>query len=288
MKNILIGVLLLTIGCKESAVNKEMFSNQLDYQYLMETNDTFNPPIETYKVRYDSDGLEIMGFITKPKTDSKYPVIIYNRGGNRDFGAHRNFLYQQYLASCGYIVLSTQLRGNLFSEGKDEMGGADLNDILKLIEIGKSLPFAISDKIGVFGISRGGLNTYQISRLSDDIKAIAVIGAPVDPRLLFDSRPEMYTKVFQELIGDTITNKDAYDYRSPLLWADEINEPVLILHGSEDWRVKPINAELMIEKFKERNKEFEYQIVEGGNHSLNSHRDLRNDKVLGWFAKYLK
>ena len=163
-----------------------------------------------------------------------------------------------------------------------------MEDILKLIEIGKSLKFTIPEKIGVYGISRGGLNAYQISRLTDDIAAIAVVGAPVNPRLDFDTRPEMYTDVFMELIGDTISNKEAYDYRSPILWADEINEPVLLLHGSEDWRVKPINAELMIAKLKELNKEFEYLIVEGGDHGINTDRKLRNDKVLTWFKKYLK
>lgn len=51
------------------------------------------------------------------------------------------------------------------------MGGKDLNDILKLIEIGQSLEFADKTNIGVYGISRGGLNAYQIARLTDDIKA---------------------------------------------------------------------------------------------------------------------
>ena len=98
----------------------------------------------------------------------------------------------------------------------------------------------------------------------------------------------MYDNVLRELVGDTIKYKAEYDYRSPLLWADEINEPTLILHGSDDWRVKPINAELMIEKMKSLNKVFEYQIVENGDHGLNTHRELRNEKVINWFAKHLE
>ena len=41
----------------------------------------------TFKIRYLSDGLEVVGFILKPKDeDQKFPVMIYNRGGNREFG----------------------------------------------------------------------------------------------------------------------------------------------------------------------------------------------------------
>ncbi|WP_165731615.1 S9 family peptidase [Polaribacter sp. 20A6] len=286
---ILIFSILLFSSCNKDIKKTENLSPLIDYQYLIQTNNDFKIPTETYKIRYKSDGLEITGYLTKPKDLQKYPTIIYNRGGNRDFGTFtpKSLIYQQYLASNGFIILSSQLRGNMHSEGEDEYGGKDLNDILKLIEINKSLKFS-NQNIGVYGISRGGLNAYQISRLTDEIKAIAVVGAPTDPRLDFDTRPEMYEKVLKELVGDTINFKKEYDYRSPIKWVNEINEPTLILHGSDDWRVKPINAELMIEEMKRLNKEFDYQIVENGDHGLNTHRNIRNEKVINWFKKYLK
>lgn len=291
MKNY-IKIILLSIvlqGCSNENQENSHFSNLIDYQYLTQTNNEFGDPIETYKIRYQSDGLEITGFITKHKDSVKRPTIIFARGGNRDFGTFtvKSLYFQQFLASKGYNILSSQLRGNLFSEGQDEFGGKDLNDILQLIEINKTLEFS-NGKLGVFGISRGGLNAYQIARITDEIDAIAVVGAPTDPRLDFDTRPEMYNQVLKELVGDTIKFKSEYDYRSPLLWANEINEPTLILHGKDDWRVKPINAELMIEKMKALDKEFEFQIVENGDHGLNTHRELRNEKVLNWFNKYLE
>ena len=282
-------ILIALLGCSNQKQVGQNFSKLIDYQHLTQTNQEFGEPIDTYKIRYKSDGLEITGFLTKYRDSSKRPTIIFARGGNRDFGAFtsKSLFYQQFLASKGYNVLSSQLRGNLFSEGEDEFGGKDLNDILQLIEINKTLEFS-NNKVGVYGISRGGLNAYQISRLTDEIDAIAVVGAPTNPRLDFDTRPEMYDNVLRELVGDTIKYKAEYDYRSPLLWADEINEPTLILHGSDDWRVKPINAELMIEKMKSLNKVFEYQIVENGDHGLNTHRELRNEKVINWFAKHLE
>ena len=43
--------------------------------------------IESYKIKYLSDSLLVVGFIVKPKTGgSKFPAIIFNRGGNREYG----------------------------------------------------------------------------------------------------------------------------------------------------------------------------------------------------------
>lgn len=282
-------MLCLLFGCKEPSKKSATFSSLIDYQHLILTSNRFEIPVETYKIRYQSDGLEITGYISKQKNAENQPAIIVTRGGNRNFGTFgvRNLNYQQFLASQGYVVLSSQLRGNIFSEGEDEFGGKDLNDILKLIEINKTLEFT-NEKIGVHGTSRGGLNAYQISRITDDIDAIAVIGAPTNVRLDIKLDPEMYEMVYKELVGDTIQNKAAYDYRSPLLWANEINEPTLILHGSDDQRVQLIHAELMIEKMKTLNKTFDYHIFEGGNHGLGTHWQEKNSKVLNWFHKYLK
>lgn len=288
--NFFIFLCVCIIGCSGRFVQSNRFSDEIDYQYLLPTYDDYNGEIVSYKIRYHSDGLEITGFMNKPIGEGNWPIMIFNRGGNRDFGAHsyRTIQYQRFLASKGYVVLSTQLRGSLFSEGRDEFGGADLNDIIKLIDIGKSLPFVEADKIVMYGFSRGGLNTYQILRLTDEIDAAAVVGAPTNPWFDFDTRPEMYHQVYLPLVGDTLADKQAYDDRSPVLWADEINTPILILHGADDWRVKKINAEQIVERMTLLGKEFDHEILPGGDHGLRTHQDYRDDRVLKWFEEHLK
>ena len=286
---------ILTTSCQNKGTNScpETFSPLIEYQYLfLNSNVEDGTYIDTYEIKYRSDGLMITGYISKPKNKENYPVIIYNRGGNRDFGTHSmtSLDNQRNIAAKGFVVLSTQLRGNMYSQGQDEFGGKDLNDILQLIKIAKSLTFVGPKKIGVYGVSRGGLNTYQISRLTDDIEAIAVVGAPVNPRLSHDYRPEMYHRVHLPLIGDTLKYKVQYNYRSPILWADEINEPTLILHGSADERVRvERSAELMVAKFNDLKKsDFEYKIFDNGNHGLSNYSTERDNLIVDWFSKYLK
>ena len=285
LKNLVFVIIMICIySCKD-----HIASNIISID-LTSNNSHKQMRIDFYDMKYLSDGLEIQGYIHKPAKEGKFPVVIYNRGGNRNLGTHNvdRMEFQEEMAMTGYVVLSTQLRGNKFSEGKDEMGGKDLNDIMKLIDIVDDLEYADGQNIGVYGISRGGMNTYQVSRETDRIKCIAVVGAPVDPRIDFDTRPEMYDKVFFPLVGDTIAEKEKYDFRSPIKWVKEINEPTLILHGLDDKRVTPENAELMIEAMEENGNVFDFKLFKEGNHSLSSHVGERNKLVIDWFNKHLR
>jgi dipeptidyl aminopeptidase/acylaminoacyl peptidase len=83
-----------------------------------------------------------VGFLLAPKLrEGKLPVLIFNRGGNRDFGAisERDLLYLAYLASTSYVVLASQYHGNDGGEGKELFGGSDVNDVLNLIPLAGSL-----------------------------------------------------------------------------------------------------------------------------------------------------
>src|SRR5690606_3516702 len=41
--------------------------------------------LEFYAITYQSDSLEVEGMLVVPKANGKYPVVIFNRGGNRTF-----------------------------------------------------------------------------------------------------------------------------------------------------------------------------------------------------------
>ena len=65
--------------------------------------------------------------------------------------------YLEYLASRGYVVAASQYRGNLYSEGRDEYGGQDVDDILNLIAKVKKLSYVDRENIFMIGFSRGEL-----------------------------------------------------------------------------------------------------------------------------------
>jgi len=99
------------------------------------------------QLRYMSDGLEINGFLYAPENAAgrSLPVIILNRGGNRDFMAWTpwRFIRTAYpLGQAGFVVLASQYRGGGGSQGQDEYGGADVDNVLNLISTAKSLSYS--------------------------------------------------------------------------------------------------------------------------------------------------
>lgn len=286
-------IILIFFSCKKEEVNT--FNSQITSQELLNKTEAFSSEtVDLYRINYKSDGLNIEGFIAKPaqiNTNTKLPAIIFCRGGNKDFGTitENSYKYFNFLASQGYVVLASQLRGNKFSEGIDEFGGKDVNDILKLISIAKELNFVEAKNIHILGYSRGGMNAYQVSKLTDNINSIAVVGAPTNLFKGAKFRNEMYHKVMKPLIGDSIQFREEYIKRSSVFWHDKINEPILILHGSNDSRVVVDEAQQIIDSLIVSNKQdFKFEIFEGGNHGLSNYNQERNDLIFNWFKTHNK
>jgi dipeptidyl aminopeptidase/acylaminoacyl peptidase len=204
--------------------------------------------VQLGRITYLSDGLKIKGYLAMPKTGEALPCVIYNRGGNRDFGALRDGPAAGLLgavASWGYIVVASQYRGGPGSEGEEEFGGSDLNDVMNLIPLLQNLPRADASRIGMYGWSRGGMMTYLALARTTNIAA-AIIGAgPTDLVQWPQRRRDMETEVFTQLIPGYATNKEAaLRARSAVYWPEKLcrQTPILLLHGSADWRVDPTDS----------------------------------------------
>lgn len=242
---------------------------------------------ESYKIKYLSDGLKVVGFVVKPKAGgSKFPAIIFNRGGNREYGkiTKGTLKYFSYLSSKNYVILASQYRGNDGGQGKEEFGGKDVNDVLNIIELAKSLSFVESTKIVMLGYSRGGMMTYLAIKHDAEIQAAAVVGGVTDLGQMYYEREEGMKKVIRELIG---TDKSEWEKRSACYWPEKIDVPILILHGEDDWRVKVSQAKKLSDKLKKAGRVHELIVFPKGDHGLNTHRSERNQKIFDWFERYL-
>jgi hypothetical protein len=57
--------------------------------------------VDYYRIIYLSDGLKVVAYLAQPKDKGKYPCIISNRGGNRDFGQWNLFGIATHLKTTG-------------------------------------------------------------------------------------------------------------------------------------------------------------------------------------------
>jgi len=254
--------------------------------------------IDMYEITYLSDGLKIESWAAIPKNvEGKIPVIIYNRGGNRDFGALQlfkgrmkvpvAFMFSK-LANEGFIVIGCNYRGCGKSEGNDEFGGEDVNDVLNLIEVVKEMPEADASKIGMYGWSRGGMMTFLTLPRTNDIKAAVVGGAPTDKTII--DRPNMETNVYAELMPDYWnTKEEQLKKRSAVFFADKFptDVPILMLHGNADWRVKSTQSLKLAMEFEKYRIPYRLKIFEGADHGIREFKEERDQDVIDWFKRFL-
>ncbi len=242
---------------------------------------------EIHKIRYISDGLEVVGFVVKPaEIQGKLPVMIFNRGGNREFGRidEKLFRYLAFLASRGYVIVASQYRGNDGGQGREEFGGSDVNDVLNLFPLVRSLPFADPEIVVMLGYSRGGMMTYLAIKHGARLKAVAVVGGVSDLLLTNKNRADMKHMLEKELIG---TDREEYIKRSAVCWPEKLTVPLLILHGGEDWRVNVAQATGLAAKLDSLRYEYRLEVFDGDNHGLSKHGPQRNKLIFDWFTAHL-
>ncbi|XEC94458.1 alpha/beta hydrolase family protein [Paenibacillus tarimensis] len=247
---------------------------------------------EAFRIHYRSDGLKVVGFIVKPKEmKEKAPLLIYNRGGAEDRTLINSTLlstFFSFLARKGYVVLASQYRGNDGGEGEDRWGGDDIHDVLNLVEVAKQLPYVDTDRKVMIGQSRGGLMTYLAIRKQLDLKAAVVVSGPTDLTDLYQKRGENMKEILMRLVGDPNLNTDEYMKRSPINWADEINAPLLIIHGGNDWMSPVQQVRDFARKLDELNKDYRYVEYPDGDHFLKGKWDEVKKEIIHFFHDRLK
>lgn len=250
--------------------------------------------LKYYKIRYLSDGLKVIAYSVEPKENGKYPCIISNRGGNKDFGQWNPLGIGRFLgrmASWDYVVIASQYRGNDGGEGIEEFGGKDVNDVLNLIPVLGQLTKADTTRIGIEGTSRGGMMTYLALTKTNKFKAAATTGGMANAFNNISNRPEMEKYVFSELIPNYRTNKDnGLKERSAVFWADKIckTTPLLIMHGSSDWRVLPTESLELVNKLYEYKHPTRFILFEGADHGISEFREEKIEEIKRHFDFYVR
>ncbi|HEX5171789.1 MAG TPA: prolyl oligopeptidase family serine peptidase [Cyclobacteriaceae bacterium] len=253
-----------------------------------------NRDVNFYHIIYLSDGLKVKGYLAVPKKEGKYPCIIYNRGGNREFGKITEASFVRgigELSSMGYIVAGSQYRGNDGGEGNEEFGGKDVNDVLNLIPLFSQINAADTSRMGMFGWSRGGMMTYIALSKTKKMKAAVVGSGLADLIKTLETRPEFDSLVFAQLIPSYTNNKiNALKERSAVYFADKINKttPILVLQGTADWRVPSDQVLDLVKKFYDVNQPVRFILYEGGQHSLAEFRNDCISQIENWFNTYLR
>jgi dipeptidyl aminopeptidase/acylaminoacyl peptidase len=125
-------------------------------------------------------------------------------------------------------------------------------------------------------------------------RAAVVQAAPVDLEANARLRP-VFDTVYAEVdprLGARRTRADsAYRAtwlrrRSALAWVEAIRAPVLLLHGTADWRVAPEQSLALAGRLQALGRSYGLVMYAGGDHGLRAFRADVDRQMLAWFAAH--
>ena len=185
-----------------------------------------------------ADGKEFHNQLFLPaglKPGERRPALIFVHGGPMRqmlLGYHYMFFYHmayavnQYLANQGYVVLSVNYRGGIgygrrFQNApqRGRAGNSEYQDVRAAGEYLRDRPDVDPKRIGIWGLSYGGLLTAQALARNSDIFCAGVDMAGV------------------HLWGDPLNPSDVGYQSSPSSQIDKWKSPVLLIHGDDDRNV---------------------------------------------------
>lgn len=259
-------------------------------------------------------GLKMTLFV--PRTKEKKPAVLYFPGGGFTSADHEKFLEMRYaLARAGYVVAACEYRAvpNKFPALLEDAKAAVRWMRAHASEFGVD-----ADRIGLLGDSAGGYvvqmagatngeknwDVGDFKEVSSDVQAVVSIygisdlttigegignesvhaSAAVTEALLLNG------PAFKNFAGASV-NADPQKAKaaSPIGHVDGTEPPFLLMHGSGDKVVSPLQSKKMFEALQNKKVEAEYVLVRGAEHGdLPWYQPGVISRVVNFFDRHLK
>ncbi len=232
----------------------------------------------------------------------KYPMVIFVHGAgylqntiNGWNNYYREFMFNEMLTTKGYVVLDIDYRGSAGygrdwrTDVHDFLGGKDYDDHLDAIDYAVKNYAVDAKRVGVYGGSYGGFMAGMlVMRAPDKIAAAAALRPVFDWKNYYASSP-VYTA---ERLGFPDKNVEGYKRSSPIAYAENLQKPLLILHGLVDDNVPAQDSLQLIEKLMrlEKTPYFEAMLYPSENHGFARPSSWMDEyeRILSFFEKHLK
>ena len=219
-----------------------------------------------------ADGQNVYNQLFLPrdiKPGEKRPAIVFVHGGPARqmlLGYHYMHFYHwayginQWLASKGYVVLSVNYRSGIgygrsfrTAPNTGARGNAEYQDVLAAGQYLQSRPDVDPQRVGIWGLSYGGILTAQaLARNSDifkmgvDLAGVHLWGSSVDP--------------------------ESVSFKSSAIGAiDGWKSPVLLVHGDDDRNVAFQQTTGLVQLLRARDVEFELIVFPDDTHESMLH-----------------
>jgi dipeptidyl aminopeptidase/acylaminoacyl peptidase len=194
-----------------------------------------------------SDGVKVPGHLYRPERAGGTPngaavIFVHGAGYLHNVGRFwseypREYMFNQYLASKGYVVIDVDYRGSA-GYGRDwrtaiyrHMGGRDLQDEVDASRWLQKTYGIDPERIGIYGGSYGGFMTLMA--LFTEPKQFGA-GAALRSVTDWAHYNHPYTS---QILNTPQADSIAYHRSSPIYFAAGLEDPLLMAHGMVDVNV---------------------------------------------------
>lgn len=252
-----------------------------------------------------------------PRTQEAKPAIVYYPGGGFTSANHEKFIEMRMaLAKAGFVVAAAEYRT------VPDRYPALINDAKAAVRYlrAHARKFGIDpQRIGVIGDSAGGyvaqmmgttngekqFDTGDFTEVSSDVQAAVTIYGISNLMNIGEGYPEAIQEVhkspavtkallihgpaFADFAGESILSDPQKALEaSPIGHIKQGMPPFLIMHGSADKLVSPIQSEQLYRALTEKGNQADYIEVEGAGHGdLYWFQPAIIDTVVRWFKEHL-
>jgi dipeptidyl aminopeptidase/acylaminoacyl peptidase len=242
------------------------------------------------RITYESDGLAVTGVSVMPaKLEGAHPILIYNRGGSREYGKLTLYTIMRSLvpfARKGYMVFASNYRGNDGGEGQEEFGGRDIHDVLNLLTIARNHPNFDGLNAFMIGHSRGGMMTTLAIKHGAKMNAAISIAGIADARKMMGHESVRENMLKKHVPGYHENPMKVLEDRSALVWPDAVSVPLLLLHGDNDKDIDVSDSINLHQAIQSVGGTSELVIYPSGSHALVRSWEDVMARSFAWVERY--
>ncbi|WP_424015431.1 S9 family peptidase [Halorubrum xinjiangense] len=258
--------------------------------------DEFSMP-EARRVEWESDGWTLDGVLYHDPDvdpdDGDHPLVVAIHGGPMSYDEPVFSFGHAALTSRGYLVFRPNYRGGT-SRGREftaeltgKWGTAEVDDIAAGVESLAERGWVDPDRVFGHGFSYGGIaQGFLVTQEPDLFTAAAPEHGIYDLRSAFGTDD---THVWLEAeFGLPWENPEAYDASTAVLDAGNIETPLLVMAGGEDWRCPPSQSEQLYVAARKQGIDAELVVYPDEHHNIGDpDRAIhRLEKILDWYETH--
>jgi pimeloyl-ACP methyl ester carboxylesterase len=226
-------------------------------------------------------GKNMMGMLHIPQTAGAGSWVVTVHGfADTKVEHHRMFVkIARRLAKNGIGVLRIDLVGSGDSEGdfEDMTVSGEISQTLAVIDWLRGQPELKVSKVGLLGFSLGGLIASYVAVRAEGVKTLA-LWAPVSDGVLNMINYFGMENVYKGLIDDVVGAPDGDAVRGSffkelrqfdaVMELEKFTQPVLLVQGTKDQAVLPVNAQRYEKAFRNPSSRVHY--IDGASHRFDT------------------